>query len=289
MSSGSQTVGDVVVLKFDMHVYTFFLTSDEVKNLTVEYTIPLDLHPCIHPSGLTINKLPLDNIDAIPWKHQDSSVADPPPNGVHAKEIRRLCKNVIDLRPVHPAMLYAIGLTNIWKHVGHHSVFKDGEGIVATSMSHFLKFPMAGGKFDHQKVVEDENERVLAAKRKAQAAKDRAVRKRAATEGASHRPKKKKTTPLSFALSDSQADESNRSGSSTHYSASPLNSIIPNDVELTTREDGLILESSNRMEEDTDHNLVTLLFPDTPPIPNTLTPPTRIRMFTPGEIRCVIM
>ncbi|GKE89711.1 hypothetical protein Tco_1567186, partial [Tanacetum coccineum] len=83
----------------------------------------------------------------------------------------------------------------------------------ATSMSQFLKFPMAGGvragkgttlvaneviyqhttpplpsssqipeKSDHQKVVEYENERVLAAKRKAQAAKDRAVGKRVATE-----------------------------------------------------------------------------------------------------------
>ncbi|GJS86119.1 ubiquitin-conjugating enzyme 25 [Tanacetum coccineum] len=40
-------------------------------------------------------------------------------------------------------------------------------------------------KSDHQKAVEYENERVLAAKRKAQAAKDRAVGKRAATEGTS--------------------------------------------------------------------------------------------------------
>ncbi|GKG15827.1 hypothetical protein Tco_0358150, partial [Tanacetum coccineum] len=78
-------------------------------------------------------------------RHQDSSVADLAPTGVRTEDVCRLCKNVIDLHPVHPTMLYAIGLMTIWKHVGHHSVFKDGEGTVATSMSQFLKFSMAGG------------------------------------------------------------------------------------------------------------------------------------------------
>ncbi|GJV97445.1 hypothetical protein Tco_1549022 [Tanacetum coccineum] len=49
--------------------------------------------------------------DAMPWRHHDSSMAGPPPTG---------------------------------KHVGHHPVFKDGEGTAATSMSQFLKFPMSG-------------------------------------------------------------------------------------------------------------------------------------------------
>ncbi|GKG18888.1 hypothetical protein Tco_0375987, partial [Tanacetum coccineum] len=94
-----------------------------------------------------------------------------------------------------------------------------------------------------------------ACKRKAQAAKDRAFGKRVATEGASQRPKKKKIAPLSFTLSDSEVDGSNRSGSGTHHSASPLNTIIPNEAELTTGGDGLILESVNRVEEDADHHL----------------------------------
>nr|GEV78747.1 hypothetical protein [Tanacetum cinerariifolium] len=110
-------------------------------------------------------------------------------------------------------------------------------------------------KSDHQKVVEYENDRVLAVKRKAQAAKGKAVEKRATTEGASHRLKKKKTAPLSLALSDSEADGSNRSGFGTHHSASPLNTIIPNEFELATEGDGLILESANRVEKDTSHNL----------------------------------
>ncbi|GJX68467.1 hypothetical protein Tco_0304194 [Tanacetum coccineum] len=362
MAFGSQIVGDVVVLKFDMHVYTSILTFDEVKNLVGEYAIPLDLHPCVPPFGLTMNRLLADKIgiydqylelsgvrvpfstfllsvikhfrvhisqlvplglnqltmfeiycrsleinpffnlfrafyklnkqghwfsferrsgkggqskilnefctslkhwkdrfflidrrvipDAMPWRHQDSSVADPAPTGVRTEDVCRLCKNVIDLHPVHPTMLYAIGLMTIWKHVGHHSVFKDGEGT-----GNIILLPILE-KSDHQKVVEYENERVLAAKRKAQAAKNRVIRKRAATEGASqHTKKKKKIAPLSFTLLDSEVDGSNRSGSGTHHSASPFNTIIPNEAELTTRGDDLILEPVNQAKKDTDRHL----------------------------------
>ncbi|GJV97444.1 hypothetical protein Tco_1549021 [Tanacetum coccineum] len=61
--------------------------------------------------------------------------------------------------------------------------------------------------------------------------------------------------PLSFALSESEADDSNRSSFGTHHSALPLNSIILNDADLTTSGDGLILESANRTKDDTDHNI----------------------------------
>ncbi|GJV82843.1 hypothetical protein Tco_1522741 [Tanacetum coccineum] len=150
MYFGSQSSGDVVILKFDMHVYPSVMTFDEVKNLVAEYTIPLDLHPCVPPSGLTMNKLLVDKIGLnrltmfeiycrsleinpsvnlfCAFYKQDSSVANPPPTGVHAKDIRLLCENIIDLRPVHPVMLNAVGLTTIWTHVGHHPIFKDGEG-----------------------------------------------------------------------------------------------------------------------------------------------------------------
>ncbi|GKD11824.1 hypothetical protein Tco_1196231 [Tanacetum coccineum] len=94
----------------------------------------------------------------MPWRHQNSSMADPPPTGIWIEDIRRL---------------------------------------FATSMSQFLKFSMSRGvrvvkgtaltanevivqhttpllpsgsqileKSDHQKVVEHEDERVLAVKRK---------------------------------------------------------------------------------------------------------------------------
>ncbi|GJS82367.1 hypothetical protein Tco_0748908 [Tanacetum coccineum] len=119
MSSGSQSASDAVILKFDMHVNPPVLSSDEVNSLVAEYDIPSDLHPCVPPSGLTMNRLPADKIDrraipdTMPWRHQDSSLADPAPTGVHAEDISRLCENVIDLRPIHPAMLYTVGLTTI--------------------------------------------------------------------------------------------------------------------------------------------------------------------------------
>nr|GEW98445.1 hypothetical protein [Tanacetum cinerariifolium] len=84
-------------------------------------------------------------------------------------------------------------------------------------------------RFDHQKVVEYENERVLAAKRKAQAAKDKAIKKRSAVEGTSRQTKKKKTDPLTFALDETEGDDSTRSASRTHHSASPLNTIVLDD------------------------------------------------------------
>ncbi|GJU79519.1 hypothetical protein Tco_1281884 [Tanacetum coccineum] len=365
MSSGSQAAGDAIILKFDMHVYTSVLTPDEVNNLVTDYAIPTDLHPCVPPFDLTMNRLSEDKIgiydqylemsgvmvpfstfllsvikhfrvhifqlvplglnrvtmfevycrsleinpsinlfrafyklnkqghwfsferrsgkggqgkifnefctslkhwkdhlfiidhravpDAMPLRHQDSSVADPPPTSVRAADICRLCEHVVDLRTVHPAMLYAIGLTTIWKYVGHHPVFKDGEGNVATSMAQFLKFPMAGAqipaKSDHQKVVEVENERVLAAKRKTQAAKDKAV-----AERASRPSKKKKGATLSFALDDTEEDDCIHAGSGTHHSASPLNTIIPDQTNPALGGGDLASESARHEEDDTDHH-----------------------------------
>ncbi|GKD06983.1 hypothetical protein Tco_1186668 [Tanacetum coccineum] len=200
-------------------VYTSVLTSGEVKSLVAEYTIPSDLHPCVPPSGLTMNRLLIDKIVAT---NMSQILKFLMAGGVRVGKGTALAANEV---------------------IPHHTTPPLPSG------SQILE------KSDHQKVVKYENERVLSAKRKAQAAKDRAVGKRAATEGASHRPKKKKTAPFSFSLSDSEADGSNCSGSGTHHSTSPLNTIIPNEAELTTGVDGPILESVNQGEEDTDHNL----------------------------------
>ncbi|GKC71011.1 hypothetical protein Tco_1116894 [Tanacetum coccineum] len=239
MSFESQTVGDAVVPKFDMHVYTSVLTSDEVKNLVAEYAIPLDLHPCVPPSGLTINRLPVDKIE-----DQSSSVAVYPLTG------RPLARDICSI------------------HVGHHPVFKDGEGTVATSMSQFLKFLMARG-------VRVENEGVLAAKRKAQATKDKATRKRSAAEGTSRPTKKKKGAPLTFTLDESEGDDSTRNGSRTHHSASPLNTIIPDNVDPTAGGGSLVLEYVRREEDDADRSLDNVedgTYANSPPTNNSLGP-----------------
>ncbi|GJX12454.1 hypothetical protein Tco_0204212 [Tanacetum coccineum] len=117
------------------------------------------------------------------------------PFGVRAEDIRLLCEHVIDLRPVHPGMLYEICLTTIWKHVGYHPAFIGAEGNVVADMFEFLKFPMASGvmigrgtalrpyevisqhttaplatempipdKTDNEKVVEHYDARIIAAK-----------------------------------------------------------------------------------------------------------------------------
>ncbi|GJT90429.1 ribonuclease H-like domain-containing protein [Tanacetum coccineum] len=85
--------------------------------------------------------------------------------------------------------------------------------IVAHDMPQFLKFPMSSGVrvgrgTTLKEVVKHEDERVLATKRNTQAAKDRAANKRPAPGDPSRRVKKKKTAPISMALSESEADVS---------------------------------------------------------------------------------
>ncbi|GJW92975.1 hypothetical protein Tco_0172647 [Tanacetum coccineum] len=110
-------------------------------------------------------------------------------------------------------------------------------------------------KSDHQKVVKHEDERVLTAKRKAQAAKDKAACKISAAEGTSKRTKRKKTAPMSFALSESDPYDSTRNSSGTHHSTWPLTTIIPNDTNPTASGSNLALDSSNRPEGDTGNSL----------------------------------
>nr|GEV32942.1 hypothetical protein [Tanacetum cinerariifolium] len=200
MSSRSQNVGGAVILKFDMHVYTSILTFDEVKSLVAEYAIPLDLHPCVPPSGQTMNRLPVDKI------------------GVRISKGFALAADEV-----------------IHQHTTKPLPF--GAQILE--------------KFDHQKVVKYENERVLAAKRKAQAAKDKAIRKRSGAEGTSRRNKKKKTDPLTFALDETEGDDSIRSGSETHHSTLPLNTII---LDGSVGGNGN-LESVHHSEDDVKHRL----------------------------------
>ncbi|GJV62326.1 hypothetical protein Tco_1468426 [Tanacetum coccineum] len=329
MSSGSQTVGDAIIPKFDMHVYTSVLTLDEVKNLVAKYAIPLDLHPCVPPTSLTMNRLPVDKIgiydqylelsgvrghwfsferhsgkggqdkifnefctslkhwkdrfflidcrttlDAMPWRHQNSSVTDPPPTGVLVEDICRLCENIIDLRPVHPAMLYAIGLTTIWKHVGHHPVFKDSEGTVATSMSQFLKFLMVRGVRVDKGTALRANE-VIPQHTIQSLPSSSQIPEKSAAEGTSRRTKKKKGAPLTFALDESEGDDSTRTSSETHHSTSPLNTIISDDVNPAAGRGSLVLESVRREDDDADHSLENVEDgneANSPPIDHSLRP-----------------
>nr|GEY29264.1 hypothetical protein [Tanacetum cinerariifolium] len=292
MSSGSPSIGDGVVPKFDMHIYTFVLTVDEVKSLVEEYLISLDLHPCVSPSVLTMNNLQDDKIGIydkylelpyMPCREGIKILVYPSPTGVRAEDVCRLRENMIDLRPVHLTMLYEIGLTTIWKHVGHRPVFEDGEetgdiialrsrcpevsGLVKGPLLRRMKLllstlphlclsdPKSLKNMIIRRLSSTKMKGSFAAKRKAQAAKDKAAGKRSAAEVTSRRTKKKKTTPLSFALSESEGGDSNHRGSDTHHSASPLNTIIQGNVDPTAGGGGLTLESVSYAEDDMDHNL----------------------------------
>ncbi|GJZ46272.1 hypothetical protein Tco_0593868 [Tanacetum coccineum] len=197
MSSGSQ--GDAVVPKFDMQTYTSVLTANEVKSLVEEYAISLDLNPY-----------------AMPWRHQNSSVADPPPTRVWAEDIRRQCENIIDIRPVHPAMLYEIGLTTIWKHVLLPACLNFSSS----------RCPEVSRRLSNAKM-----------------------------KGSLRRKRKPNRPRTKLLRKESEGDVFNCSGSGTHHSTSPLNTIIPDNVDLTTGGGGLTLEFVSRAEDDMDHNL----------------------------------
>nr|GFA32429.1 hypothetical protein [Tanacetum cinerariifolium] len=193
MSFGSQSVGELVIPKFDMHTYISTLTDDEVNNLVKEYAIPLDLHPRVPPSTLIMKNLHVDKID-------------PPPAGVRAVDIRRLCENEIDLRLVHPTMLYEIGLMTIWKHAGHHLAFKDGERNACLS---FLNspWPCPQGK----RTIARHTTQPLPSRTPILNNSDHQK------EGPSCQTKEKKTAPISMALSESDADDSNQNDYGTHH------------------------------------------------------------------------
>nr|GEZ59590.1 hypothetical protein [Tanacetum cinerariifolium] len=53
-----ETSQAVVILKFDMHIYTSIFTTKELMHIIKEYCIPIDLHPRLPSPELTMDKLP---------------------------------------------------------------------------------------------------------------------------------------------------------------------------------------------------------------------------------------
>nr|GEY89938.1 putative transcription factor interactor and regulator CCHC(Zn) family [Tanacetum cinerariifolium] len=138
---------------------------------------------------------------------------------------------------------------------------------LATSLSQFLKFPMAEG-------VRVGKGTALAAN-ETQAARDKATGKRSAAEGTYRRTKTKTGAPLTFALDESEGDDSTRTSFGTHHFASPLNTIIFDDVDPATGEGSLVLESVRREEDDADRSLDNVedgTEADSPPINHPLGP-----------------
>ncbi|GJU75980.1 hypothetical protein Tco_1273050 [Tanacetum coccineum] len=236
------------------------MTADEVSALVEEYAIPSDLHPRVPSSDLTMNNLSVGAIaipDAMPWRHHESNVSDPPPSGVSAEDVHRLCENVIDLRLVHLTMLYEIGLTTIWKHVGHHLAFKDGEENVAANMSEFLKFPMARGVRigrgtalrPNEVIVQNTTPPFGGNAYSRQEAQDKAAGKRHGRVGTSGHTKKRKTAPLSMGLSEFEADGSLQGDSGTIHSVTPINTFNPVNTNAEAEGSNQALQYNGRVKE----------------------------------------
>ncbi|GJV07504.1 hypothetical protein Tco_1345160 [Tanacetum coccineum] len=147
--------------KFDMHLYKSSMSETHVKWLIKCYKIPEELHPRVVPEGMTMDELPNDVIRflkkwkdnfflvdrraspfAMPWRHRDSSVADPFPKFGEFSEsdVERLREVVITLHKPSPSLLYSACLSHSCKHVGHVSILKDPKGKVFT-MAEFLRLP----------------------------------------------------------------------------------------------------------------------------------------------------
>ncbi|GJU32463.1 hypothetical protein Tco_1176052 [Tanacetum coccineum] len=230
MASGSHSIEEIVVLKFDMHTFTSNMTVDEVNNTDAKYGIPLDLYPRVPSSTMTMNKLSAYTIGIyeqylemegvrVPFstlllgiiKHFRVHISQLVSLGLNRSTLFEIRCRSLGINPkvnifsafyklnkqVHPGMLYEIGLTTIWKHVGYHPAFIGAEGNVVDDMFEFLKFPMASGvmigrgtalrpyevisqhttalvatgtpipdKTNYEKVVEHGDARIIAAKEK---------------------------------------------------------------------------------------------------------------------------
>nr|GEZ29911.1 hypothetical protein [Tanacetum cinerariifolium] len=173
--------------------------------------------------------------DAMPWRHKNSSMVDPLPTSVRAEDIHRLCESIIDVRPVHPAMLYEISLTTIWKHVGYHTVLKDGEGNASLN---FSSFPCLG-------VHIGKGTALVANKVVAQHTTTPLPPGSQITEKSDYQK----------VFEQSEPNNSTCSVSGTRHSASPLTTIIPNDTNPTPGGWNLTLESPNRPKGDTENSL----------------------------------
>ncbi|GKA15209.1 hypothetical protein Tco_0694956 [Tanacetum coccineum] len=238
------------------------MSPKDVKLLARKYDIPLYLHPCASSEGWTMDKLRYEVIDrrAIPdamaWRHHDPDVNDVlPDNDFSILDVRALAENAINLRPMHPELLFTIDLATVWDFPRYHPIFKDtGDNVV--TMSEYLRFPFFAGISIEKGVVVPANHqagqnttpplwwvspsltklninlrwklkdpKVIAAreKKKVQAARATAKKKenlkRTDDKGGSSKPKLKKRK--------TQAKKANTTSSDHVFSPIPIHTITP--------------------------------------------------------------
>lgn len=64
------------------------------------------------------------------WRHLDSDVSDPTPlpESYDGDKVARLREFLVPVHKPHPSLLYAAGLSSVWKHAGHRCVLKGPGG-----------------------------------------------------------------------------------------------------------------------------------------------------------------
>ncbi|GJS83492.1 hypothetical protein Tco_0750033 [Tanacetum coccineum] len=68
-------------------------------------------------------------LDAMAWRHHDSDVNDPFLDDDYSiLDVRALAEKVIDLRPVHPGLLFTASRATTWDFSSFYPVFKDSRG-----------------------------------------------------------------------------------------------------------------------------------------------------------------
>ncbi|GKD50287.1 hypothetical protein Tco_1279263 [Tanacetum coccineum] len=268
MAEEDCSVEVAVVPKFDIPNHQSKLSPKDVKSLAKKYNIPLDLHPCVPSKGWTMDNLPEEVIgwkdkrffidmrvipDAMAWRHHDSDVNDTfPDNDFSLLDVRALAEKVIDLRPMHPGLLFVVGLATTWDFPRFYPIFKDTGGNVIT-MSEYLRFPFL---FE----VSIAKGAVVPAthpeKKKAQdATKKKENKKMANDEGGSSKPKpKKKKAPVAkkdnITDSDRGNDEAQHAPEDEHHSASPspresANEFVYNFINVNDDKEHVFLSESN--------------------------------------------
>ncbi|GKC84406.1 hypothetical protein Tco_1140123 [Tanacetum coccineum] len=154
----------MVMPKFDMHTYTSIFTTKDLKEAIMKYCIPTDLHPCLPPPGLTMDKLspkytriyieqleqrclriPFSTFflvvirhfgmhisqlvpmvsEAMPWRHTDTDVRDDFLNNYNEEHA---AISVVSLCPSPHHLLYVCGLTTVCRHPELSYTIKNPEG-----------------------------------------------------------------------------------------------------------------------------------------------------------------
>ncbi|GJZ57585.1 hypothetical protein Tco_0613079 [Tanacetum coccineum] len=254
----------MVFPKFDMHIHTSILTAEELKDVMSEYCIPVDLHPRLPPSGLTMNKLSsryiriyLEHLEqggygflfppsSLPlginptvslfWVfyklckqiHTDTDLRDDFPTHYNENDVARLAKFIIPLHPPPRHLLYVCGLTTSCRHPDRAYNIKDQDGNVI-DMDTFLKLPVWTGTIVSKGSPNPDKQRL---------------------KGGSEAPRKKRKVRKNPEL-DLFGSESTLSPTPLQYAASknaedPL-TVVPNDAAANVEKEVVELSGNTRV------------------------------------------